>query len=115
MNLETVRKHCLSFQDVTEDIKWGNDLCFLINRKMFCVTCLEPPFKVSFKTFPDEAIALCDRMNIVPAPYLARHHWVQVLDENALTEEEWKFYLARSYQLISPPVKKMSSIKKKKS
>ncbi len=38
MNLEHLRKYCLSFPGVTEDVKWGNDLCFCVGEKMFCVT-----------------------------------------------------------------------------
>lgn len=114
MNIEAVRNLCLSFKDSTEDVKWGNDLCFLINRKMFCVACLEPPFKVSFKALPAEAEKLCERNHIIPAPYLARYHWVQVQDENALTQKEWKHYLSQSYELISTGLKRKSTVKRKK-
>lgn len=114
MNLEDIRTFCNSLSGVTEDIKWGNDLCFLIHHKMFCVAGLEPPFKVSFKALPDEAEELCERNHIIPAPYLARYHWVQVQDENALSEKEWRHFLAQSYELICSPPKKKLSVKKKK-
>ena len=35
MNIEQLRKFCLSFPGATEDIKWGNDLCFCVGKKMF--------------------------------------------------------------------------------
>jgi predicted DNA-binding protein (MmcQ/YjbR family) len=38
MNIEQLRKFCLSFPGATEDIKWGADLCFCVGEKMFCVT-----------------------------------------------------------------------------
>ena len=38
MNIEQLRKYCLSFPGATEDIKWGADLCFCVGEKMFCVT-----------------------------------------------------------------------------
>ena len=38
MNIEQLRKFCLSFPGATEDIKWGADLCFCVGAKMFCVT-----------------------------------------------------------------------------
>ena len=34
---------------VTEGIKWGNDLCFMVDEKMFCVAALDSPLKISFK------------------------------------------------------------------
>ncbi len=115
MNLEAVRNICLSFNGAMEEIKWGNHLCFMIQRKMFCVACLEPPFKLSFKALPDVAEKLCERNHIIPAPYLARYHWVQVQYQNALSVKEWKYYLAQSYELVSRTVKKKSSVKNKKS
>ena len=38
MNIEQLRKYCLSFPGATEDIKWGADLCFCVGAKMYWVT-----------------------------------------------------------------------------
>ena len=43
MTVENVRKICLALPDVTEDVKWGNDLCFCIAGKMFAAMDLNPP------------------------------------------------------------------------
>jgi len=48
MNIENIRSICIGLPAVTEGIKWGNDLCFMVGGKMFCVILLESPFKVSF-------------------------------------------------------------------
>jgi predicted DNA-binding protein (MmcQ/YjbR family) len=45
MNIEALRKFCLSLPAVTEDVKWGADLCFSVGGKMFCVTSMEGPLK----------------------------------------------------------------------
>ena len=45
---------CMSFEGTTRDIKWGNDLCYSICKKMFCVTSLEGMKYVSFKTTPED-------------------------------------------------------------
>ena len=34
-DVEWIRKLCLSFPDVTEDMPWGDDLCFKIRGKIF--------------------------------------------------------------------------------
>jgi hypothetical protein len=41
------------------DVKWGDDLCYLVGEKMYCVQNLEGAFKVSFKTTPEESLGSC--------------------------------------------------------
>ena len=41
MDLEQVRKYCLSLPHVTERVQWGNDLLFCIGEKMFAVAGLD--------------------------------------------------------------------------
>jgi predicted DNA-binding protein (MmcQ/YjbR family) len=84
---------------VTEDIKWGHDLCFSIGGKMFCVTSLEPPFTCSFKVTDEEFEELSARDGFIPAPYMARAKWVQVTDPSKLHKKEWKDFLRQSYEL----------------
>jgi len=43
MNIDQLRKLCLSFPGATEQIQWGDDLLFKVGGKMFAVTRLEPP------------------------------------------------------------------------
>ena len=77
MTLETVRQICRSLPDVTEDVKWGDDLAFCIGGKMFAVVYLEPPHHLSFKCAPEVFAELVEREGVIPAPYLARAMWVQ--------------------------------------
>ena len=84
---------------MTEDIKWGNDLCFLVGGKMFCVTGLTGEMKVSMKVKDDEFDELCNRRGIIPAPYMARHKWILV-DDSAFTKKEWEQYIRQSYELV---------------
>ena len=67
MDIETIRNICKSLPSVTEDIKWGDDLCFMIGGKMFCVAVLNTPFKVSFKVSDEEAILLTGAATIAEA------------------------------------------------
>ena len=91
---------------MTEDIKWGNDLCFLIAKKMFCVTGLESPLKVSFKVTEEEFDELASSPGIIPAPYMARHKWVLVEDVNVLNKKQWKQYITQSYELVKAKLSK---------
>ena len=98
MDLDNLRELCLSFAGVTEDIKWGHDICFSVGQKMFCVTSEEGG--ASFKTTPELFHELTERDGIIPAPYLARNKWVYADSFTALKDKEWKQYIRLSYDLI---------------
>jgi len=66
MDIETIRNICKSLPSVTEDIKWGDDLCFMIGGKMFCVAVLNTPFKVSFKVSDEEFGELTSIKGVIP-------------------------------------------------
>ncbi len=99
MNLEEIRKFCLSLPHATENVQWGNDLCFKIAGKMFTVAYLEG-YKVSFKCTPDEFQELILIDDIRPAEYVARYHWVTVWKPGALRKSELKRLIKDSYQMV---------------
>ena len=100
MDIERLQKLCLSLPHATEDIKWGNDLCFSIGSKMFCVAGLQSPTSVSFKVRDEEFDEMVDRTGVIPAPYLARYKWVLVQELVTLSQKEWDHYIRQSYLLI---------------
>jgi predicted DNA-binding protein (MmcQ/YjbR family) len=100
MDIDLLRKFCLSLPAVTEDIKWGNDLVFSVGGRMFCVAGLEPPFKCSFKVPDEEFEELSMRDEFVPAPYMARAKWVLVTKPSKLNNKEWEQNIRRSYELV---------------
>lgn len=101
MNIELIREFCLRLKGVSEDVKWENNLCFLVGEKIFCMTGLENSFRVSVKVLPEDFELLTSRQGIIPAPYLARGGWVSINDAQSLTLEEWKHFLTQSYELIA--------------
>src|SRR5947209_1366094 len=101
MNTETLRTFCMSLPQVTEDIKWGHDLCFLIAEKMFAVTSLESDgHNLSFKCTPERFAELIEMEGIIPAPYMARNHWVMLQKFDALRDPEIEDLVLRSYELV---------------
>ena len=96
----------------TEKVQWGNDLVFKIGEKMFAVIGLEPKHdtKLSFKCTPEKFAELVEHKGIIPAPYVARYHWVALQDLDALPARELKELLKTAYQLVHdklpPKVKK---------
>ncbi len=110
MNIEQLRKFCLSLPGATEDVKWGADLCFSVGNKMFCVTGADSVSGMSFKCTPEKFDELIERQGIDPAAYVGRYKWVHISDLNAVTPKELRDLIAESYQLVfdklPPKVKK---------
>ena len=102
MDLEAIRKYCLSLPHVTERVQWGNDLLFCIGGKMFAVTGLDAtyPTKLSLKCTPEKFAELVEMEGIIPAPYVARYHWVALEDLDALPAKELKELLRNAYQMV---------------
>lgn len=102
MDIEKVRKFCLSLPGATEDVKWEKNLTFCIGEKMFAVVGLVPSevSVMSFKCTPEDFAELTEKQGIKPAPYLARHHWVAFERFDALNEKSLKNHLKKSYELV---------------
>lgn len=101
MNVDAVRTCCLSFPHVTETVQWGNDLVFKVAGKMFAFTALEAgagPW-LSFKCAPETFSELIERPGVIPAPYLARAHWVALERHDAIGRAELKSLLRTAYDL----------------
>ena len=101
MNLDQLRKLCLSFPGVTEQIQWGDDLLFKVGGKMFAVTRLEPAkVWLSLKANPENFAELTERPGVIPAPYLARAKWIALESADALPDTELAELLRESYELV---------------
>lgn len=101
MDVEWLRKTCLSLPQTTEQIQWGNDLLFKVHGKMFAMTPLEPaPVCLSFKCSEEAFAELTERPGIIPAPYLARAKWVALETPDAISKEELAQLLRTSYELV---------------
>lgn len=101
MNVEKLRKLCLSFPGATEQIQWGDDLLFKVGGKMFAITPLIPSSVcLSFKTTDENFAELTERPGIIPAPYLARAKWVALESRDALSVPELEQLLRESYRLV---------------
>ena len=102
MDSESVRAHCLSFPQATENVQWGNDLVFKIAGKMFAVMALEGPVKyiMSFKCTEEKFNELIEQEGMDPAPYMARNKWVAIEGFDVLSDQELKALLRNSYDLV---------------
>jgi predicted DNA-binding protein (MmcQ/YjbR family) len=102
MNLESIRTFCKSLPYVTEDVKWGHDLCFLIGGKMFAVVPLEKTVEaqLSFKCTAEKFAELIEMDGIIPAPYMARNNWVMMQRYDALRDSDIREMVRESYEMV---------------
>src|SRR6478735_5560629 len=94
--IDWLRVFCLSLPHSTEDVQWEHNLLFRIAN-------LEPglsPTKIAFKCTPEKFAELVEVEGIIPAPYMARNHWVAMIEIDALRQPEIKELIRSSYQLI---------------
>jgi len=111
-DVEWIRKLCLSLPDVTEDMPWGDDLCFKVRGKIFTGMVLaDGRFpRVTLKCAPETFHELLEIEGISPAPYVGRYKWVMLADSNVLPTAELEELIRRSYELVAAkaPKKKAS-------
>jgi predicted DNA-binding protein (MmcQ/YjbR family) len=101
MTLDGLREICRALPGTTEEVKWGQDLCFCVGGKMFAAVNLEPPHQLGFKCTPDNFAELTEREGIIPAPYLARAMWVQESELGEVLERpELAQLLQSAYDLV---------------
>jgi len=72
-----------------------------VDNKLFVVAAIEMvPQRLSFKCTPENFAELCERADIIPAPYMARAHWVSLLGLKALPDDELRQLIAEAYRLV---------------
>ena len=107
MDIEALRRYCLSLPHATEDIQWETNLLFRISGKMFAIVALDTtPTSMSFKCTPEEFAELIEREGVVPAPYLARNKWVMIESLDALPRAELKRLIKDSYAMVAAKLPK---------
>jgi len=106
MNLDSLRKYCLSFPQATENLQWGEDLCFKVGGKIFTVVSLgSVPQGLCFKCSPEKFAELCEQKGIGPAPYVGRYKWVLLERLNLLSDSELRDLIRQSYEMVASKAK----------
>ena len=110
MNVDRLRKFCLSFPQTKEKLQWGENLCFKVGGKIFAILDLGAvPQSVCFKCDPERFGELLEIEGIVAAPYLGRYKWVLVERLDVLRNDELEELLGESYRMV---VEKLSRPKR---
>src|SRR5579863_9510756 len=114
MNADEIRKYCMAFPEASENLQWGDDLCFKIRGKIFTIVNLDNP-RLCFKCAPETFAELIEREDIHPAPYVGRYKWVMLDRLDALRSDELKESIRQSYEMVAAKAPGKTSRKKKKS
>jgi predicted DNA-binding protein (MmcQ/YjbR family) len=103
-----IEKFCLALPAATLSVQWGGARVYKIGGKMFAM--LGPksdrPHHLFFKAGETSFHILTQLRHIVPAPYLARAHWVYLERLDALETKELKVYLGRAHALAAAGLSK---------
>jgi len=114
MNVDEIRRYCLAFPGATENLQWGDDLCFKVRGKIFTTLALTAvPQKLCCKCIPQTFAELIERPDIAPAPYVGRYSWVILHRLDALRGDELKELIRQSYEMVAAKAPR-SRIDKKK-
>ena len=110
MNVDGIRTLVLSLPHVVETMQWGENLVFWVGDKaiggrMFALVALDAtegsgkPL-LSFAAGPERFAELCERDDVVPAPYLARAFWVAAMRWDAFSAAEWRDLLLGAHSVV---------------
>jgi len=113
-DVEWIRKLCLAFPDVTEDMPWGDDLCFKVRGKIFTGMVLSDRRfpRVTLKCAPETFHELLEIEGASPAPYVGRYKWVTLANSNVLPSSELEALIRQSYDLVAAKAPKKPTRKK---
>jgi predicted DNA-binding protein (MmcQ/YjbR family) len=90
----------------TEDVKWDNDLVFSVGGKMFAVFGLPDGEPIGMKVEPVAFASLTQQPGVIPAPYMARHSWINVTTRDALPAQAIKELIRQSHGMVAEKLPK---------
>jgi predicted DNA-binding protein (MmcQ/YjbR family) len=107
MDNERVREFCLGLPHVTEAVGWGHHLVFwvgdkAIGGKMFALIHLDDAGTgvLWFHCGAERYLELLEIENVIPAPYMAKAHWVTVERWDAMRQREFEAELHNAHTLV---------------
>jgi predicted DNA-binding protein (MmcQ/YjbR family) len=104
MTPKAFESYCLKLPAATKVVQWEGTSVFKVGGKMFALArgfVTRSGHGYMFKV-SDMAYAMLIEQGLGrPAPYLARAKWVQLIDDDTLSDAELKGYLDRAHAMIA--------------
>ncbi len=100
---------CSNLPATTNVIQWGNASVWKVGGKIFAICSHwgpgEEPY-ISFKCNDLSYSILIEQPDIIPAPYLARAKWVQLVAPKAMADNDICTYIEEAWNIISSKLTK---------
>jgi predicted DNA-binding protein (MmcQ/YjbR family) len=114
-DVDWIRKLCLSLPDATENLQWGETLCFKVHGKLFATVHLSEGklAPIVLKSSPEDFHELLEIEGISQAPYVGRYKWILLATSNVLPLEELEALIRQSYDLVAAKAPKKNAASKK--
>jgi predicted DNA-binding protein (MmcQ/YjbR family) len=101
MNIDFIRRFCLSFPQAKESLQWGETLCFKVRGKIFAMLSLDSvPPSLCLKCTPERFVELLEFEGIAPAPYLGRYKWALLERLDVLRAPDLEELIRQSYEMV---------------
>lgn len=103
MNIEELRKYCLSKPDAEESQPFGPDtLVFKVKGKIFLICPLDDVgLQFNVKCNPDRALELREEYSCVqPGFHMNKKHWNTVIVDGSVKTKLLKEWIDHSYELV---------------
>jgi predicted DNA-binding protein (MmcQ/YjbR family) len=103
MEVDTIRRLCLSLPNSKEKLQWGETLCFKAGDKIFATLNLDLRSKarLAFKCTPEQFTDLLECDGVIPAPYVGRYGWIALEQLDALPDRQIADLIQHSYEMVS--------------
>jgi predicted DNA-binding protein (MmcQ/YjbR family) len=115
-DVEWLRRLCLSLPYATENLQWGETLCFKVRTRLFATVHLAEGklAPIVLKSSPEKFHELLEIEGISQAPYVGRYQWVMLANTTVLPPIELEALVRQSYDLVAAKAPKKKAPKKKR-
>ena len=102
MTAQQLEAFCGHWPGVTRDIKWETNLVLSVGGKMFAMTPSDGSDggRLWCKVEDARFLELTDQPGIMPAPYLARAHWISITEPRRFARAELEGFIRDAYALV---------------
>ncbi len=107
LKVSAFNAYCATLPATTKVVQWGGSHVWKVGGKVFALASPwgearpDNSFKIGFKCSDLAFQILTEQPGIRPSPYLGRYKWVQLQENDALSEEDTKAYIEAAHALIS--------------
>ena len=102
MNVEEIRKYCLSLPGASESFPFGDDtMVFKVTGKIFALANLDGDPTVNLKCNPELAVELRETYSsVIPGYHMNKKHWNTILLDGSIPDVLIYNWISHSYNLV---------------